>query len=241
MHFREKWLNRRKGHFGSIAGKFYFRSMNPWIAATETMVKEKMAHDGTGHDWWHVHRVRHLALTIAKKEDADLSIVELAALLHDVWDHKLYDGDLTVAPRESRKWLQSLSVPEAVVAEVVTIIERISFKGAHVPDEPLSLAGQCVQDADRLDAIGAIGIARTFAYGGSKGRLLYDPNHPPALHDNFEAYAGSTAPTINHFYEKLLLLKDRMHTSTAKRMAEKRHAFMAAYLERFFQDWEGQG
>ena len=214
--------------------------MEQWIITTTALVKEKMAQDGTGHDWWHVHRVRNLALTIACEEGANLTVVELAALLHDVWDHKLYDGDLTVAPREARRWLEQLGVPAADTHEIVTIIERISFKGAHVPDAPLSLAGQCVQDADRLDAMGAIGIARTFAYGGSKGRLLYDPNHPPTLHDNFAAYAGSTAPTINHFYEKLLLLKDRMHTSTAKRMAEKRHAFMEAFLEQFYQEWEGK-
>lgn len=211
-----------------------------WIAQTEALVRNTLGKDSTGHDWWHIHRVRNLALTIAKEEEADLTIVELAALLHDVWDHKLYNGDLTVAPREARKWLQSLAVPAKATEEIVTIIERISFKGAHVPDEPLSLTGQCVQDADRLDAIGAIGIARTFAYGGSKGRLLYDPDHPPTLHDNFESYAGSTAPTINHFYEKLLLLKDRMHTATAKRMAEERHAFMEVYLEQFYQEWEGK-
>lgn len=210
------------------------------IEATEQMVQDVMAHDATGHDWWHIHRVRNLSLTIAQAEEADTTVVELSALLHDVWDHKLYAGDLTVAPREARRWLEKLSVPLADTNEIVSIIERISFKGAHVPDAPLSLAGQCVQDADRLDAIGAIGIARTFAYGGSKGRLLYDPNHPPTLHDNFEAYAGSTAPTLNHFYEKLLLLKDRMHTSTAKRMAEERHAYMEEYLERFYQEWEGK-
>lgn len=209
------------------------------IQQAEDFVQEKMAHDGTGHDWWHIHRVRNLALTIASEEGANTLVVELAALLHDVWDHKLYHGDLTVGPREAKKWLAIHHVAPTAITEIVTIIERISFKGANIPDEPLSLAGQCVQDADRLDAIGAIGIARTFAFGGSKGRLLYDPNHPPTLHDTFEAYAGSTAPTINHFYEKLLLLKDRMHTETAKRMAAARHKFMEDYLHQFYAEWQG--
>jgi uncharacterized protein len=210
-----------------------------WIQATEAMVRSKMEHDATGHDWWHVARVRHMALRLAGEEGADTLIVELAALLHDVWDHKQYEGDDSVAPVEVRKWLESQHVPEQSIVHIVGIIDHISFKGSEVPDEMPTLEGKVVQDADRLDAMGAIGIARTFAYGGSKGRPLFDPDIRPEHHADFEAYKRNSNPTVNHFYEKLLLLKDRMHTTSARRIARARHRYMEAYLDRFFREWNG--
>lgn len=210
-----------------------------WISATEAMVRSEMENDATGHDWWHVARVRKMALRLAREEGADPVVVELAALLHDVWDHKLFDGDDTIAPVEVRKWLESLHLPEHSVAHIVDIIDRVSFKGSEVPDEMPTIEGKVVQDADRLDAIGAIGIARTFAYGGNKGRSLHDPNVQPENHTNFEDYKSNNNPTLNHFYEKLLLLKDRMHTGTAQRIAQERHRFMQDYLDRFLREWDG--
>ena len=210
-----------------------------WVAATEAMVRSAMENDTTGHDWWHVARVRKMALRLAGEEGADQLVVELAALLHDVWDHKLYDGDDTVAPVEVRKWLESLHLTEYSIAHIVDIIDRVSFKGSEVPDEMPTIEGKVVQDADRLDAMGAIGIARTFAYGGNKGRSLYDPTVQPENHTNFEDYKSNNNPTLNHFYEKLLLLKDRMHTASASRIAQARHQYMEAFLDRFLREWDG--
>lgn len=207
------------------------------IAATENFVQQKLPPDATGHDWPHAFRVRRNAMEIARSEGADLRVVELAALLHDIADHKFHGGDETAGPREARRWLEGQDVQKPVADEVCQIIARLSFKGAKVNAEPLSLAGQCVQDADRLDALGAIGVARAFAYGGHKGRLLYDPAKPPQLHDSFEAYKKGDGPTLNHFYEKLLLLKDRMHTTTGRRMAEERHAFLEEFLRHFLDEW----
>lgn len=210
------------------------------IAKTEAYVKSLLSGEGSGHDWWHILRVWNNARTIASNEQADLFIVELAALLHDVGDHKFHKGDETVGPRMAEDWLTKLQVNPDIIEQVTTIIKELSFKGAGTSSTMSSIEGCIVQDADRLDAIGAIGIARTFAYGGHKNREIYNPEISPELHNTFEAYKNSTAPTINHFYEKLLLLKDRMHTQTARQMAEQRHHYMQLYLEQFYAEWNGE-
>lgn len=163
--------------------------------------------------------------------------MQLAALLHDIGDWKFHGGDESVGPRLAREWLGSLNVAEGTIAHVCAIIANLSFKGAGVDAPTLSPEGQVVQDADRLNAIGAIGIAQAFAYGGAKGRLLHDPDAGPTLHTTFEQYKANTGTTINHFHEKLLLLKDRMNTPTARALAERRHAFMVEYLFRFNEEW----
>ncbi|WP_250419063.1 MULTISPECIES: HD domain-containing protein [Pontibacter] len=210
------------------------------IDQTATHVQALLSGEGSGHDWWHILRVWNNAKTIAATEKADLFIVELAALLHDIGDHKFHNGDETIGPRMATEWLTQLKVEDNIIATIVAIIKELSFKGAGTTSDMSSLEGCIVQDADRLDAIGAIGIARTFAYGGHKNREIYNPHISPELHNSFEAYKSSTAPTINHFYEKLLLLKDRMHTKTARALAEQRHKFMEVYLEQFYAEWEGK-
>ncbi len=207
------------------------------ISNTADMIRSRMTGDATGHDWWHVDRVRRTARRIAIEEGADPDLSELAALLHDVADWKFHDGDDTAGPRAARDWLQSLQAPAEVIDHVCTIIAEVSFKGAGVKTEMSSLTGRCVQDADRLDAIGAIGVARAFAFGGAFGRAMYDPEHPPELHADFAAYKSKGGPTINHFYEKLLLLKDRMQTPTGKRLAEERHRFLEKFLDQFYREW----
>ncbi len=209
------------------------------ITKTEAYVKENLQGD-SGHDWWHIQRVRNVALTLAIEEKADLFIVELAALLHDIADHKFHNGDITIGPKIAHEWLYSLEVDEEIIVHVCQIIKDISFKGAEVSTPMHSLEGKVVQDADRLDAMGAIGIARAFSYGGFKNRELYNPNLPPTLHSSFEAYKKDKGHTINHFYEKLFLLKDRMNTESGKVMAEKRHQFMAEYVQQFLQEWDGK-
>jgi uncharacterized protein len=210
------------------------------ITKTADHVQSLLSGEGSGHDWWHILRVWNNAKTIAASETVNLFIVEMAALLHDIGDHKFHNGDETVGPRMASEWLASLKVQNDIINHICTIIKELSFKGAGTTSEMSTIEGCIVQDADRLDAIGAIGIARTFAYGGHKSREMYNPDILPELHDSFEAYKNSTAPTINHFYEKLLLLKDRMHTQTAKRMAEQRHQYMESYLEQFFAEWNGE-
>ncbi len=180
-----------------------------------------------------------MARRIGRAEKADMLIVELAALLHDIADWKLHDGDLSVGPARAKEWMDSLGLEPSIVDHVCQIIAGISFKGAAVERPPLSLEGKVVQDADRLDAMGAIGIARAFAYGGAKGRAIYDPAIQPTEHRTAEAYLTSGGHTINHFYEKLLLLKDRMNTATGRAMAETRHAVMEDYLRQFYEEWEG--
>ncbi|NUQ26225.1 MAG: HD domain-containing protein [Saprospiraceae bacterium] len=212
---------------------------NRIITTTADHIRQKFAGEGSGHDWWHIHRVWKTAARIGEMEGADDFVVQLAALLHDIADWKFHDGDDDAGPRQARQWLEGLEVTEPVIAHVCTIIKELSFKGAGVPTPMSSLEGQVVQDADRLDAIGAIGIARAFAYGGHKNRELYNPDAPPVLHASFEAYKSAKGTTVNHFYEKLLLLKDRMNTPAARRMAEQRHAFMEDFLQRFFQEWGG--
>ncbi|HEU0051391.1 MAG TPA: HD domain-containing protein [Patescibacteria group bacterium] len=203
-------------------------------------VKAKLEGEGSGHDWWHVYRVWKMAKHISEKEQVDLMIVELAALLHDIADWKFHNGDDTVGPRIAGEMLEKHGVAKEIIASIRQIIQEGSFKGAGVKTVPSTLEGKVVQDADRLDAIGAIGIARTFAYGGHTNRTMYDPATKPVMHQTKEEYAKNSSPTINHFYEKLLLLKDLMNTETAKKITEGRHAFMEAYLDRFYKEWEGQ-
>lgn len=210
------------------------------LKQTEEFVREKFKDTEGSHGWFHIDNVRKLALTIGKEEGADLFLIELAALLHDIADWKYNDNEIDAGPRLAREHLESLGVHRDVMDRVCNIIEQISFKGAGVKDEMDTLEGLCVQDADRLEAIGAIGIARCFAYGGSKGRLIYDPSITPTPHDSFDAYKNSIGTSINHFYEKLLLIKDRMNTGTGKRLAEHRHQFMVDFLKEFYEEWAGE-
>jgi uncharacterized protein len=207
------------------------------VDRTAEYVRTQMADDATGHDWWHVWRVWQTAKRLAECEGADLFVVELAALLHDVADWKLHDGDLSAGPRAAREWLQRLEVDESVIAHVCEVVGGISFKGAGVATPMATIEGQCVQDADRLDAIGAVGVARCFAFGGAKNRLIFDPEAPPELHASFEDYRKKSGPSINHFYEKLLLLKDRMQTDSGRVLAAERHQFLETYLTQFFAEW----
>lgn len=208
------------------------------MARTEHYVRAELGSEPTGHDWWHAERVRSLAKRFAVDEGADVLVVELAALLHDVADAKFTGSDET-GPRAARDWLGSLPVGSDVVESVATIIERMSYKGALVPEQELSVEGRCVQDADRLDAMGAIGIARTFAYGGFVRRPLHDPDTPAEEHASAQAYRANVGTTINHFQEKLLLIRDRLHTDSARRLAEQRHDFMVRFLEQFHDEWDG--
>ena len=212
------------------------------VEETITFVKETLKGAEGGHDWFHIQRVFKNTILIAKDEDVDVLVVSLAALLHDIADAKFYNGDETVGPTMAKNFLSSLDVPEEVVKHVVLIIENISFKNSLDPNKKAWSSKELlvVQDADRLDAIGAVGIARTFNYGGFKNRPLYDPDIAPNLKMSKEEYKASNAPTINHFYEKLLLLKDKMHTDTAKKIAAKRHQFMLDYLEQFYAEWKGE-
>lgn len=207
------------------------------ISEIEAKVKRHMEDDTTGHDWWHIDRVRRNALTICRQEHGDSGRVELIALLHDVDDWKLKAESHSESL--AHQWLTAVSLPSEETEFVCEVIERISFKGHGVADEMPFLDGQIVQDADRLDAIGAIGIARCFAYGGAKGRAIYDPEDAPVLHQSFEDYKTKSGPSINHFHEKLLHLKDRMHTPTARKMAEERHAFLERFLDQFQKEWSG--
>ena len=209
------------------------------IDRTAEHLKTLHAGDSSGHDWWHIWRVWQTALTLGRAEQADLFVVELAALLHDIADWKFHGGDDSAGPRAAREWLAQFNVDAAIVDHVCEIIAGLSYKGAGVDTTMATLEGRVVQDADRLDAIGAIGIARAFAYGGAKGRAMHDPGVPPEIHASFEAYKKNSGPTLNHFYEKLLLLKDRMQTDAGRRMAAERHQFMAEFVRRFLAEWDG--
>jgi uncharacterized protein len=209
------------------------------IQKTADHIKTEFSGDSSGHDWWHIYRVWKNAITLCEQEKADAFIVELAALLHDLDDWKFSEsGDET--PLRAKAWLESCAVESAVADKVCEIIMHISYKGANVENKMKSLEGFIVQDADRLDAIGAIGIGRAFAYGGYKDRPMYDPESQPILHATFEQYKNSKSATINHFYEKLLLLKDMMNTNTAKRIAQHRHEVMLNFLDQFMNEWEGR-
>lgn len=210
------------------------------ISKTETYVRQKLEGEGSGHDWWHIHRVRNTALKLGQEEKADLFVAELTALLHDIADHKFHGGDEEIGPATARNWLGNLNTNETVIDHVTQIIRDVSFKGAEVETPMKTIEGKVVQDADRLDAIGAIGIARAFAYGGHKGRELHNPDIKPESHDSFDSYKKSTGPTINHFYEKLFLLKDRMNTASGRKLAEERHEFMQEFVDRFLKEWDGK-
>ena len=211
------------------------------IEKTISYVKTTLEGAEGGHDWFHIDRVYKNTLLLAKNEKVNTLIVSLAALLHDIADPKFYDGDETIGPKIAADFLNSISVEKRVVTHVIKIIENMSFKNSleNNTKKFTSLELKLVQDADRLDAIGAIGIARAFNYGGFKNRSLYNPQITPNLNMTKEEYKKSSAPTINHFYEKLLLLKDKMNTTTGKKIAEQRHQFMLNYLEQFYGEWNG--
>lgn len=202
-------------------------------------VKHTLKNAEGGHDWWHIQRVWNNAISIAHTEGGNLFVIELAALLHDIADAKFHGGNEELGPQMAKQFLESLKVENEVIEHVQQIIRYISFKGGNFKIGFQSLELQIVQDADRLDALGAIGIARAFNYGGFKNRELYNPNIQPLMNMTKEEYKNSNAPTINHFYEKLLLLKDRMNTETGKKLAEQRHLFMESFLEQFYLEWNG--
>lgn len=210
------------------------------IERTSAFVKKQLTNAEGGHDWFHIERVYKNSLLIAKTESANLLVIQLGALLHDIADSKFHDGDETVGPKVARTFLESENVAEDTIQHVINIIENISFKGGNQNTTFTSAELNIVQDADRLDALGAIGIARTFNYGGFKNRAIYNPEIAPKLNMTKEEYKKSTAPTINHFYEKLLLLKDKMNTKTGKQLANKRHEYMEQFLTQFYGECNGE-
>ena len=215
--------------------------MKRLVTRAAAAVRGAMEGEGSGHDWWHIWRVWRLAGRLARTEPrANRTLVALGALLHDLGDWKFHGGDEEAAPREAGRLLKRLGAEPEVVIRVQSVCREVSFKGAGVKDRPGSLEARIVQDADRLDALGAIGIARAFAYGGAKGRLLYEPGVKPVLHRSFAAYKRSRSHTINHFHEKLLLLKGRLHTREARRIARARHSFMKEFLCCFHAEWNGK-
>jgi uncharacterized protein len=213
---------------------------NNLIDKTILFVKATLVQAEGGHDWFHIERVYKNALLIAESEKCDVEIVQLGALLHDIADSKFHDGDESIGPKTARAFLESEKVEPIIIDHVIAIIENISFKGGKVERQFSSIELDIVQDADRLDAIGAIGIARTFNYGGFKNRALYNPEIAPNLTMTKDEYKNNEAPTINHFYEKLLLLKDKMNTTTGKQIAQDRHRYMEDFLEQFYAEWEGR-
>jgi uncharacterized protein len=210
------------------------------VEKTVQLVKEKLGDDSTGHDYFHIMRVRALAVRLAEEEGADVYVSELAALLHDIADWKFHGGDLNAGPRVASEWLQSIGEPAETIEKVTDIIKEVSYKGAGVKTTPQSIEGKVVQDADRLDALGAIGIARTFAYGGRFERQMYDPEQPPVMHQTFEQYKNAKGTTLNHFYEKILLLRERLNTDAARALADERHKYVEDFVERFLLEWEGK-
>lgn len=200
-------------------------------------IKSEFDGEVTGHDFHHIMRVYNMARYIQSVEGGDLEIIELAALLHDISDHKFNGGKLDEGGPVAERLLIELGYDKVRTKKIKYIIDHVSYKGANTKSEMNSLEGQIVQDADRLDAIGAIGVARTFAYGGHKGQPIYEPSLDPKLHDSFEDYAKSAGTTINHFYEKLLLLNDRLNTNTAKKIGRQRHQFMESFLDQFYHEW----
>jgi uncharacterized protein len=214
------------------------------IDTTILFVKERLQNAEGGHDWFHIERVFKNALLIAEEETCDLTVVKLAALLHDIADSKFHPdasgGDEEMGPKTARTFLENQNVSEEIIEHVIEIIKNCSFKGGNFEKQFTSKELEIVQDADRLDALGAIGIARTFNYGGFKKRAIYDPTIAPKLNMSKEEYKKSEAPTLNHFYEKLLLLKDQMNTETGKKLAQDRHRFMELFLSQFYAEWEGE-
>lgn len=209
------------------------------ITDTITFVKAELSNAEAGHDWFHIERVWKISQKIALEEQADIFVVELAALLHDIADSKFHNGDEEIGPAKAGEFLHSLSISSEIIFHVQQIIRHMSFKSGSDDLKFTSKEMEVVQDADRLDALGAIGIARTFTYGGYKNRALYNPKITPNLHQSKEEYKNANTPTINHFYEKLLLLKDKMNTETGRNMANERHEFMEKYLSQFYAEWEG--
>jgi uncharacterized protein len=216
------------------------------IKKIEEYIKKRFAGESTGHGWWHIQRVVKMSMKIAEKEkltspeDIDLFVVQLAALLHDIADWKFNSGDDSIGSEMAKELLEKLGVDEKTISEVSEIVKNISFRGGTMSSEMKTIEGKIVQDADRMDAIGAIGIARTFAYGGLRDREIYNPDMKPKECKSFDEYKNYKGTTINHFYEKLLLLKDKMNTKTGKEIAEKRHKFMESFLEEFFEEWKGK-
>ncbi|WP_310555204.1 HD domain-containing protein [Flavobacterium sp.] len=213
--------------------------MDNLIEKTIAFVKQQLQNAEGGHDWFHIERVYKNSVLIAKEENCNLEIVQLGALLHDIADSKFHNGDESIGPKTARNFLESVNVSEETIAHIICIIENISFKGGNFDKKFTSKELEIIQDADRLDAIGAIGIARTFNYGGFKNRQLYNPEILPNLNMSKEEYKNSEAPTLNHFYEKLLLLKDKMNTETGKKIAQERHNYMETFLEQFYGEWNG--
>ncbi len=209
------------------------------IKKTVIFVKKTLKGESTGHDWFHIERVLKTAEKIAKKEGGKLFIIQLAVLLHDIADWKFHKGDIKKGSRVAKKWLSKLDLKKEAVKHICYIIDNVSFKGLGVGSQMKTLEGKIVQDADRLDALGAIGIARVFAFNGWKGNQIYNPRVKPKKHKDFKEYKKINGTAINHFYEKLLHLKNRMNTNTGKKLAEKRHKFMVEYLSLFFKEWEG--
>ncbi|SDQ17161.1 HD domain-containing protein [Flagellimonas zhangzhouensis] len=214
---------------------------NQLVQNTIDFVKKELENAEGGHDWFHIERVFNTSKLILKSEQANEIVVQLAAILHDIADPKFHNGDESVGPKVAQTFLKGQEVSENIIDHVVNIIKHMSFKNSLENNGKAfsSIELQVVQDADRLDAIGAIGIARAFNYGGFKNRELYNPSIPPNLNMSKEEYKASKAPTINHFYEKLLLLKEKMNTVTGKKLAEERHQFMLAYLDQFYKEWNG--
>ena len=208
------------------------------IERVAAQIRRRFVGESSGHDWYHIQRVWKLTQQIAAREGANLEIAELGALVHDIADWKFCAGDETVGPREARRLLSDEGVPGDVIEAVADIVATISFKGAGVTTAMKTLEGQCVQDADRLDAMGAIGIARCFAYGGHAGRAMYDPDVHPTMHATAEAYKSAKGTSLNHFHEKLFLLKDRMNTASGRAMAEERHRYMMEFVDRFLHEWD---
>jgi uncharacterized protein len=217
----------------------YKMSDSETVEKTRAFIEQKFKGEGSGHDYWHILRVWKLAKRIAAQEkDVDLLVVELGAFLHDIADWKFHD-DPEAGSKATRAWLESIEVEEKIIAQVEDIVRNVSYKGAHVKNQ-LSREGQIIWDADKLDALGAIGIARCFAFGGSANHVMYDPAEKPTLHTSFEEYKKMKGSSVTHFYEKLLLLKDKMYTDTGKQLAEHRHEYMENYLKEFYAEWEGK-
>lgn len=218
-----------------------FTMKNPGLNLVDRVaehIKARFLAESSGHDWHHINRVWKLTRQIAAQEGANQEVAELAALVHDIADWKFHGGDETRGPQEAELLLTREGAPRSVIAPVVEIVATISFKGAGVSTEMRTLEGKCVQDADRLDAIGAIGIARCFAYGGHAGRLIYDPDLPPVMHSTAAAYKAAKGSSLNHFHEKLLLLKERMNTPSGRALAEVRHQFMESFVAQFLREWD---
>lgn len=214
--------------------------MDTLIEKTIAFVRQQLQGAEGGHDWFHIERVYKNAVLIAQGESCDLQVVQLGALLHDIADSKFHNGDETIGPKTARNFLESHQVDETTILHVISIIENISYKGGNFEQKFTSKELEIVQDADRLDAIGAIGIARAFNFGGFKNRALYDPEIAPNTNMTKEEYKNTAAPTLNHFYEKLLLLKDRMNTGTGKQLARQRHEFIEDFLSQFYAEWNGE-